>query len=73
VGFFGRFRRRRGHGHVDIDRLAAKAGQLGVDPQIVKEVLTESRQPDGHIDWNVAAAKAQARGLDVSRLRDLIR
>jgi len=74
VGLFGRFgkRGRRG-GTVDVDKLAARAGQAGIDPEVVRQILTESRGSDGKIDWNEAVDKAQARGLDVNRLRELMR
>jgi hypothetical protein len=74
MGFLSKFKRGgKGGGQVDIDKLAARAAQAGADPQVVKEVLEESRGADGKIDWNAAATKAQARGLDVSKLRNLMK
>jgi hypothetical protein len=58
---------------VDIDKLAERASQAGIDPQVIKQILTESRGPDGKIDWDQAAERAQAHGLDVNRLRGLMR
>lgn len=75
MGFLDKLKRKMGGGgrKLDIDALAAKAAQAGVDPKTVKEVLESSRGPDGKIDWNVAAMKAQQRGLDVNKLKGLMR
>ena len=50
----------------------AKAQEAGLDPDKVKELLSNFTDADGNIDWQGAIEKAEDMGLDPDKLRSLV-
>ncbi len=54
-----------------LDDAMAKAKDAGLDPDKVKELLSNFTDADGNIDWKGAMDKAQDMGLDPEKLKSL--
>ncbi len=61
-----------GGGGPSLDDTMAKAEELGLDPDKLKELLANFTDADGNIDWAGAVEKAQDMGLDPDKIKQLI-
>jgi hypothetical protein len=47
-------------------------GEAGLDPDKVKELLSNFTDADGNIDWQGAIDKAQEMGLHADKIKSLV-